>query len=167
MDDTLNEHRVMQKCDNTSVGLLVWRNHHLLLIERKRPPYGFAPPAGHVDDHVSFEDAAEAELKEEVGLQSRALLLIAGGRKNNKCRRPGGSWHYWKIYEVTAVGDVKASSEETKGICWADALTLRKLASRTRDYLQGKLDQRTWERSHGLEPVWYEWLKELEILPQE
>lgn len=63
-------------CDNKSVGMIVWRNDKLLLIERKKPPFGFAPPAGHVDDDKSFEVAAKRELKEEVGLDTDNLELL-------------------------------------------------------------------------------------------
>lgn len=58
-----------KKCDNKSVGMLVWRDGSLLLIERRKPPFGFAPPAGHIDGDDSFEESAKRELKEEVGLE--------------------------------------------------------------------------------------------------
>src|SRR5947207_2446167 len=91
-------------CDHTSVGVLVRRGSDLLLIERKRPPYGFAPPAGHVDHRPTWEDAARAELCDEVGLSAGPLILIFEGRKNNHCRRTGGNWRYWKVYSATASG---------------------------------------------------------------
>ena len=43
---------MVKKCDHTSVGMLVWKNKKILLIERKKAPFGFAPPAGHVDKSV-------------------------------------------------------------------------------------------------------------------
>src|SRR3546814_880586 len=94
----------MSECDHTSVGMLVWRADKLLLVERRKPPFGYAPPAGHVDDHGSFEEAAHAELEEEVGLHIKSLELLAEGRKDNECRRENGTWHYWKVYKVSAVG---------------------------------------------------------------
>ncbi|NQV00584.1 MAG: NUDIX hydrolase, partial [Parcubacteria group bacterium] len=93
-----------KKCDNKSVGMLVWRDEKLLLIERKKQPFGFAPPAGHLDEDNSFEHSAERELKEEVGLDSKSIELLVEGRKENPCRREGGSWHYWKIYKIEAGG---------------------------------------------------------------
>jgi ADP-ribose pyrophosphatase YjhB (NUDIX family) len=86
--------------------VLVWRNDKLLLIERKRFPFGFAPVSGHIDKHGGFEQAAKNELKEEVGLDVLNLKLIEEGRKENSCRR-GGNWHYWKIYEAEAIGEIK------------------------------------------------------------
>ena len=54
------------KCDHTSVGILVWKEEKLLLIERKNFPFGFAPPAGHLDGDT-YEEAAKRELLEETG----------------------------------------------------------------------------------------------------
>ena len=98
-------------CDHKSVGMLVWRNGNLLLIERRKPPFGFAPPAGHIDGDNSFEEAAKRELREEVGLKVKNIELLIEGRKDNVCRREDGSWHYWKIYKIEANGEVKRSED--------------------------------------------------------
>lgn len=153
-----------RKCDHKSVGMLVWRNGSLLLIERKKPPFGFAPPAGHIDDDTSFEDAARRELKEEVGLDTRHIELVTEGRKENPCRREDGTWHYWKLYLVETAGEVKRSEDETKraGFYTTDEMT--SLAERTRTYLDGAIDQDEWEQSPGIEPVWYEWFREMNVI---
>ncbi len=39
-------------CDNKVVGIIVLRDNKMLLIERKKFPFGFAPPAGHLDDNA-------------------------------------------------------------------------------------------------------------------
>ncbi|MEK9177792.1 MAG: NUDIX hydrolase, partial [Patescibacteria group bacterium] len=57
-------------CDHKSVGMFIWNDDKLLLIERGKRPYGFAVPAGHVDGDKTFEIAAIRELKEEVGLDT-------------------------------------------------------------------------------------------------
>lgn len=153
-----------EQCDNKSVGMLVWKDDCLLLIERRKFPFGFAPPAGHVDSHGSFEQAATDELSEEVGLDTQALKLLTEGRKENPCRRKGGSWHYWKIYEAQTVGEVKRSQEETKQAGFHPKTNLLSLAEKTEKYLRGEITDTDWEKSPGLEPVWYEWLKELNII---
>ena len=153
-----------QKCDNKSVGMLVWRGGTLLLIERKKPPFGFAPPAGHIDGDNSFEELAKRELKEEVGLGAQNIKLLIEGRKENPCRREGGSWHYWKIYQIEATGEIKRSEDETKQAIFDKKDDLLLLASKTEKYLRGDIKQDDWEKSPGLEPVWYEWLKELKII---
>ncbi len=154
----------MAVCDHKSVGVLVWKDGKLLLIERRKPPYGFAPPAGHVDDHGSFENAAKDELKEEVGLDAVKLELLAEGRKNNRCRREGGDWHYWRIFNAKAQGEVKASEEETKKFGWYSEEQLKDLAGKTEIFLKGEVSDSEWESSPGLEPVWKDWLSELKII---
>jgi ADP-ribose pyrophosphatase YjhB (NUDIX family) len=154
-----------KKCDHTSVGMIVWKNDRLLLIERKKPPFGFALPAGHVDeDGDDFEKAAQRELSEEVGLNTKAIKLATEGRRENPCRREGGSWHYWKIYEIKTAGEINRSEDETKQAGFYDKDELNALASRTERYLRGEVKQDDWEQNPGLEPVWYEWLKEIKII---
>ena len=153
-----------RKCDHTSVGLLVWRDDRLLMIERRTPPFGFASPAGHVDDHGSFEDAARAELEEEVGLIATKLQLKSEGRKDNPCRRKGGTWHYWKIYEAMAQGPISISPRETKQAGWHDSSSLMEFGSKTEQYRDGLINEEQWQRSPGLEPVWYDWFKCLDLL---
>jgi ADP-ribose pyrophosphatase YjhB (NUDIX family) len=151
-------------CDHTSVGILIWRDGRLLIIERRKPPPGFAPPAGHVDDHGSYEDAATAEVQEEVGLEVVSLSLLGEGRRDNPCRRVDGTWHYWKIFEAQVTGTPKRSYEETKGLMWADGETLQKLANRTLAWQAKKLSDQQWIASPGLEPVWFHWLSELRVI---
>ena len=144
--------------------MLVWQGQELLLIERRKPPFGFAPPAGHVDDDASFEIAAKRELKEEVGLDTEGIELVTERRKKNKCRREDGSWHYWKICKVQVSGSLQRSKEETKQAHFYSKNDLSKLALRTEQYLSGDISEKDWEKSPGLEPVWLEWLKELKII---
>jgi len=153
-----------KKCDNKSVGMLVWRGDKLLLIERKKPPFGFAPPAGHVDDKGSYIKAAKEELEEEVGLTPTKITLITEGRKNNPCRREGGSWHYWKVYRAETKGKPKPNKDETKQAAWYSKEQIKFLAKRTNAYLGKKIEEHEWQSSPGIEPVWYEWFKELDII---
>jgi ADP-ribose pyrophosphatase YjhB (NUDIX family) len=153
-------------CDNKSVGIIVKNNEGVLLIERKKFPFGFAAPAGHIDDHGSFEDAAEAELKEETGLTADSLTLLLEERKENKCRREGGSWHYWKVYEAEVSGNLSLSKSETKQAGWYNYDDLMRLAQKTQNYLNKNISDEEWEREPGLEPVWFEFFKELKILPK-
>jgi len=151
-------------CDHTSVGMFVWRDDKLLLIIRAKPPFGTSVPAGHVDDHGSFEDAARDELREEVGLTATKLELLAEYRKENKCRRDDGSWHYWKMYRVEATGEVSRSLDETKGYIWASRSEIKELAVKTERYLRNEISEDDWKSSPGLEPVMYEWFKQLKII---
>lgn len=151
-------------CDHKSVGVIVKKGNKILFIERKKPPYGFAPPAGHVDNKGSFENAAKEELEEEVGLTATDLKLLLEGRKNNPCRRENGTWHFWKVYETKTKGKLKRSKSETKQIKWLGLSEIKSLAKKTDKYLKGEINQQEWEHNPGLEPVWYEWFKELKII---
>ncbi len=155
----------IKTCDNKSVGMLIKREDDLLLIERRKPPFGFAPPAGHVDEKGSFENAAREEVEEEVGLIPTEIKLLTEGKKENPCRRPGGSWHYWKIYQVAADGEIKRSEDETKQAGWFPLGQIKELAQKTERYLTGRISEEEWQQSPGIEPVWLEWFKELKILP--
>ncbi len=162
--ETLKQWLWNKRCDHTSVGMHVWKQKRLLMIERKKPPYGFAPPAGHVDNRPSFEEAAKKELKEEVGLETKNLKLIFEGRKNNVCRRKGGNWHYWKVYNVQTRGQVKRSLYETNRFEWCNKKDIADLAERTRKYLEGSVSEKEFRKSPGLEVFWYQWRKELKLI---
>ena len=117
-----------RSCDHTSVGVLIYNhNHELLLIERATFPFGLAPVAGHVDQHASYEDAAIAEAREEVGLEITDLCLVAEGRQENPCRRVNGSWHYWKVYKAHATGAVQLNLREATRAEWCDRRRLKEL----------------------------------------
>lgn len=153
-----------KKCDNKSVGMLVWRNDKLLLIERMKPPFGFAPPAGHVEGNDLFEDTAKRELEEEVGLKTKNMEFLIEGRKDNNFCRRGGSWHYWKIYKIEAEGEIKRSEDETKQADFYSKSDIVALAAKTEKYIRGDISEDEWQKLPGLEVVWYEWLKELKII---
>ncbi len=123
-------------CDHKSVGMMVWREGKLLLIERKKFPPGFAVPAGHVDGDADFETAAKRELKEEVGLDATRLELLFEGRMENICRRDDGTWHYWKLYKVEAMGDLKRSEEETKQAGWYTTTEIREMQDKLEPIMQ-------------------------------
>lgn len=149
----------MKVCDHTSVGMIVRQGDKILLIERMKYPFGFAPPAGHLDGD-EFEDGARRELREEVGLEATDIKLIFAGRKENKCRRQDGTWHEWKVYEVEIKGEVKRSEDETKQAGWYTKEEIQKLAERTDQYLKGKISDSEWQAKPGLEEFWYKLWKE-------
>lgn len=144
----------MKPCDHTSVGIIAERNRKVLLIDRRRPPYGFAPPAGHVDGRSSFLKAAQAELREEVGLTADALELIGEGVMFNRCRRSNGHHHHWKIYRALRLqGLERPAPKEAKSLRWATRSELLSLA-------QGAIRKKADQKFNGefLEEVWVQWL---------
>ena len=146
-------------CDHTSVGVLIYNdNTELLLIERGTFPFGMAAPAGHVDRHASYEEAAIAEAREEVGLDIKGLQIVAEGRRDNPCRRVNGTWHYWKIYEARATGIVQLNPREAKRAEWCSVQRLVELGMIS--------SERAGASGKSLERVWLDWLYELHVLPR-
>lgn len=151
-------------CDHSSVGILVWRNERLLLIERKRKPFGFAPPAGHVDDHGTFEDAARRELFEEVGIEANRIELVAEGYRENRCRRPRGTWHYWKIYHADAEGTVQTADDEVLSHRWCNTDELSRLAAKAVAHRKQGSPEADIKADPGLEDVWLDWLVQIGVI---
>ena len=149
-------------CDHKSVGILVWKENKLLLIERKNFPFGFAPPAGHLDGD-SFETGAKRELKEEVGLDAIELKLLLEQKAENICKQRDGTWHYWKIYEAKVKGEVQRSLDETKQVGWYSLAEIKSLSNRTKEYLEGKIKEEEWRSKPGIETVWYDWFRKLKM----
>lgn len=167
-------------CDNKSIGILVRNGKgELLLIERKKYNFGFAPPAGHLDGD-SFENAAKKELEEEVGLTGRSYTLLLEKELQNPCRREGGTHHLWQVFEVGGVENlnIKASEDETKSYIWADIAKLKTLSALLEEFMKknnflvddlpalvaatnNSLD---WQENPGLEPPWYILLESLKII---
>ena len=53
--------------------IIEYQSQGLVLIERQKPPYGFALPGGFVEYGESLEEAAVREAKEETGLDVKLL----------------------------------------------------------------------------------------------
>jgi 8-oxo-dGTP pyrophosphatase MutT (NUDIX family) len=147
-------------CDNTSVGVII-RNENgaFALLRRARFPFGYAPVAGHIDDHGSVEQAAIDEVVEEIGLhitqEDLHPTVIARTRFDYHCRRKGGTFHDWWVFTVgNYTGEIKPSLDETKGADWYTASELQLLADRARQYQAQMIEQPEWEADPGLEEIW-------------
>lgn len=151
-----------KRCDNASVGVLIFDGRNRLLVfDRATPPWGVAPPAGHVDEHGETWQAAQAEVAEEVGLHAFDLRLAGRGWRDNRCRRrpgPTGDGHQWWIYRARVVGTLTPSVRETRNARWLTAQELQALTVRTAAYAHGELPEEEWWAAPGIEPVWVHWL---------
>ncbi|WP_019060026.1 NUDIX hydrolase [Streptomyces prunicolor] len=155
----------MKVCDNSSVGIVITDEHgRYLMFDRNTFPPGTASAAGHIDEHGTAEDAARAEVEEELGLTITGLTHVTGWWRNNRCRRlPGarGVGHDWTVYQATVTGDLTPSARETKNVRWLTPDALQALANRTAAYAQGHLTEAEFTASPGIEPVWMQWLANL------
>ena len=154
-------------CDNRSVGVVLWNERgELALLKRGRFPVGMAPAAGHIDTHGSPEQAGIDELQEELGVSVAIGGLVRTAiherRAANVCRRMGGDYHVWNIYEAHAASaELSPDPDETKGAAWYDKTAVQALADRTRLYRHGNIDAEDWIVRPGLEEVWVDFLAEL------
>jgi ADP-ribose pyrophosphatase YjhB (NUDIX family) len=101
-----------------SVGAVIERNGKYLLLDRAIPPYGFAGPAGHVDEGEVPKAALKREVKEETGLSiTRAELIAHEFLLWDECAM-GIRGHEWHLYRCSASGDIKRSKHEAKSVDW-------------------------------------------------
>lgn len=172
-----------KKCDNKSVGILVWDSERrLLMIERKKYNPGFAIPAGHEDGDDPLT-AARKELSEEVGLSTKGLKEMLWIGLPNPCQREGGTYHDWTVFEaINWSGEIRPSPDEVKTYFMAGREKIKKLARRLEEFAKSKeisLDvdghglprlvkatntDPAWEKNPGLEPPMYFLFKNLEII---
>lgn len=130
-----------------SVSAIISRDNEnrreYLLIDRAIPPYGFAGPAGHIDQGESEIEALVREVEEETGLKVEKHKLLLEEELNwNWCSK-GMRIHYWYVFECVVSGEIKRNVRETKSIGWYSAEEIKKLE---------------------LEPVWEYWFKKTKII---
>lgn len=160
----------MSICDHLSVGVLVqppMENDKYLMIQRARPPFGIAPPAGHIDNHGSERWAAHNEVFEETGLRISASERVTGGLRGNRCRRisHGEPGHFWTVYvSVADVDERPQVTPEALSAEWYTIDQIEALVQRTIRYARGEINESAWQKKPGIEPVWVWWLQEARII---
>lgn len=156
-----------EPCNNTSVGVILLSEDRqsLFLQRRKKFPWGYACPAGHIDaSDTSPESAAARELREETGLEAVSLHLATECTAYNTCRRTLGDYHRWWVFQGTATGVVIENPDECEDAGWKSLTEVVTLARRTRAYLAKEVSEEDWQQNPGLEPIWYGFLDGLGIL---
>ncbi len=167
-----------------SVGIIAFDEcGKILLIQRAREPFGFAPPAGHLDG-LTYPVACFKEFEEETGLAVRSgiapqSLLVPSPKKLYKCWRLGGDYHFWQIFKVEWQGVLRtAGTDEVISAGWYAPEAVRRLMCVTKHYLRDlkladhaeeeswvegikRSVEARWQANPGLEPVWYEFFQEV------
>lgn len=126
-----------------SVGAVIIRDGKFLLLNRVKPPFGWAGPAGHVDQGESPEIAIRREVLEETGLQVTHMTLLYVEQIDGNICRHSVICHYWCLYACEAHGDFRAAATEAKSMIWASQDDLHQL---------------------NLEQVWEHWFRKLGVL---
>ena len=126
-----------------SVGALIKKDGKYLLIDRVKPPLGFAGIAGHIDEGEDEIKALKREVEEESGFKIENYKILFKEELDwNWCSK-GVDVHYWYLFECDALGEMKQNFIETKSIGWYTVDEIKELK---------------------LEPVWEYWFKKLKLI---
>lgn len=101
-----------------SVAAVIKKDGKILMINRVNFPFGWACPAGHIEENEEPEQALIREVKEEVNIEvKKSKLILHEFIEWNECKR-GVKGHDFFVYEVTDWdGDIKGNFE-SKGMRW-------------------------------------------------
>ncbi len=135
-----------------SVGAII-KNHkgEILMIDRLKQPFGWACPAGHIDEGEEPEEALNREVEEETGLivydyHELSDLKDQANVPQEACSR-GITKHLWVVYEVEIEKGTEDNlifkDDEVKAIKWCSVDEIKTLP---------------------LEKAWEYWLKKLSII---
>ena len=112
------------------------------MLDRANFAFGWACPAGHVEDEEEPEQALAREAKEEVGIDVRKYKLILHEFIEwNECKR-GAKGHDWFVYEVSDWSGGIRGNFESKGLKWIGEDEIKNMQ---------------------LEPVWEHFHKKLDL----
>lgn len=126
-----------------SVGAIIGQGDKYLLIDRMKPPLGFASIAGHVDKGEEPETSLAREILEESGLQLLSYeKIVEETLSENVCSR-GVGIHHWIIYKCETKGEIYLNKKEVRSINWYSVDEIKKL---------------------NLEPVWKYWFEKFSII---
>ena len=101
-----------------SVGAVIRRDGKFLLLDRMKPPFGFAGPAGHVLGDEDPVEALKREVEREVGLKVVDQNLLFDEEVERSWCSQDITAHHWYLFDCTVSGAVIPSSLDAKSIGW-------------------------------------------------
>jgi len=103
-----------------SVGALIINDGEVLLLKRRKYPYKYSIPAGHLEKNEDPDIAVTREVIEETGIEkgAEAFEKIFSGKIDDPCRR-GCDIHDWSLYTLR-LGERPdtSSNEEAEKLEW-------------------------------------------------
>jgi len=116
------------KLKHYAVGAIIKKDDKYLLIDRATIPYGWAAPAGHVEEGKTFEEALYQKILAETGREIiNKKLLVEEEIPWNTCSH-NIDCHHWKLYEVTLEeGKIIIDFEGAKSFGWYSSEEIKKL----------------------------------------
>src|SRR5436305_10656849 len=158
-------HGADKHCTRKVAGVIIWHGDRMALQERLTGACGFAPSTGHLEASEDAREAVIREAYEEMGITLTNCLLMATGRRCERCKRYGSDYHDWSVFEAYVESDVlELNPDEAKQIAWYEPYQVLELARRTEEYLHKCVSEEDWRARPGIEVVWYWWMRELGVL---
>jgi ADP-ribose pyrophosphatase YjhB (NUDIX family) len=100
-----------------SVGAIIVYDGKILLLKRRKYPYKYSVPAGHLEEAENPDKAVLREVQEETGIEetSENFELVESKVIEDKCRR-GADRHDWNLYrlELRSNPDISSNDEAEK-----------------------------------------------------
>lgn len=94
-----------------SIGAMIKKDNKYLLFKRRKFPFVWVNPAGHLYKNENPEIATIREVEEETGLRVKSIkLLFEEELASDPCRR-GVDVHYWRLYLCECEGMLRECSE--------------------------------------------------------
>lgn len=88
------------------------------MLDRVNFPFGWACPAGHIEENETPEEAMIREVKEEVNIGAKKYdLILHEFIADNVCKR-GVKGHDFFVYEITNWDGEMKNNTESKGVKW-------------------------------------------------
>lgn len=132
-DDKTIQHIEKDELLHEAVGAIIRQNSSskpmFLLFFRRKFPFLYTIPAGHVEKATTNKENIIREVKEETNLSTTHIKQLWPDetfRLFDPCRR-GADMHYWHIFEIEAQGTVSLS-DEGRIIGWYSEEEIQKLA---------------------------------------
>ena len=90
------------------------------MLDRVNFPFGWACPAGHVEENETPEEAMIREVKEEVNIDAKKYnLILHEFIADNVCKR-GAKGHDFFVYEITDWDGEMKNNTESKDVKWME-----------------------------------------------
>jgi ADP-ribose pyrophosphatase YjhB (NUDIX family) len=124
-----------------SVAAVIKKDGKILMLDRVNPPFGWACPAGHIEEDENPEDALKREVKEETSIDiGNHNLINHEFLEWNECKQ-GVKGHDFFVYEILDwIGEIK-SNPESKGLKWVSKDEIKDIKLEpTWDYFIKKLN---------------------------
>jgi len=125
-----------------SVAAVIKKDGKILMLNRVNFPFGWACPAGHVEEGENPKMAMIREVKEETGIDvKKCRLILHEFIEWNECKQ-GVRGHDFFVYEILNWDGETKGNVESKDLKWIDADEIKNIQ---------------------LEPVWDYFIKKLDL----